>query len=217
MPKVTKPVPRAKRSRADVQQEFEAIRRDVESAKETADPKREEQQAIADAETRAAVSELSVEGVVRKVSGLSLEISKTLSDLSAKLTDEVERLGTVREAVELERRELERLHKIDVGATALDQLVQEYRLQEERLEAEIAAKRASWEEEERNTERERKEQEEGLKKQRQRDIDEYEYKKTLERKRAQNDACIGSVVGAQDRLKGIERAGPDIAEHDAKR
>jgi hypothetical protein len=81
---------------------------------------------------------------------------------------------------------LERLHKIDIAATALDQMVQDYARQKEQLEAEIAAGRAGWEEESARVERERREQEEGLKKQRQREIDDYEYKKQLERKKAQD-------------------------------
>ena len=127
-----------------------------------------------------------MEGVVQRISGLGLEISKSLSDLSGKLVEEVERLSTVREAVNLERDELERLHKIDVAATALDQMVQDHAREKERLEAEIAAQRAAWEEESRNAERERKEQEESLKKAREREIEEYEYKKNLERKKAQD-------------------------------
>src|ERR1035438_7307460 len=103
---------------------------------------------------------------------------------SGKLVEEVERLSAVREAVNLERAELERLHKIDVAATALDQMVQDYAREKERLEAEIAGHRAAWEEESRNGERERKEQEENLKKARAREIEEYEYKKNLERKKA---------------------------------
>jgi len=54
---------------------------------------------------------------------------------------------------------LERLHKIDVAATALDQMVQDYARQKQQLEAEDAA---------------------------QREIEEYEYKKALERKKAQD-------------------------------
>jgi colicin import membrane protein len=99
---------------------------------------------------------------------------------------EVNLLGSVRETVELERKELERLHKIDVAATALDQMVQDYGRQKDELEAEIAAGRSAWEEESARVERERKEQDETLRKQRQRDIDDYEYKKLLERKKAQD-------------------------------
>lgn len=186
MPKPTKPPLRAKRPRAEVQEEFAEIRGEVEAAKKTAEPKREESLRQQEADVRAAVDGLSVEGVVRKMSGLGLEISKALNGLSDKLAEEVNRLSSVRQAVELEQKELQRLHKIDIGATALDQLVQDYRLEKDRQDAEIAAQRAAWEEESQRFERERKENEENLKKLRQREIDDYEYKKSLERKRAQD-------------------------------
>ena len=184
MPKSTNPPVRAKRAKAEVQQEFTGIRREAEAARESADPKAEEAARLRAAEVRHAVEGNTVEGVVQRVSGLGLEISKALADVSAKLVEEVERLSAVREAVNLERAELERLHKIDVAATALDQMVQDYAREKERLEAEIAAQRAAWEEESRDGERERKEQEENLKKARAREIEEYEYKKNLERKKA---------------------------------
>jgi colicin import membrane protein len=135
---------------------------------------------------RQAVAGTTVERVVQGLSGLGLEISKALADVSGKLVEEVERLSMVREAVSLERAELERLHKIDVAATALDQMVQDYEREKERLEGEIAAQRGTWETESRDAERERKEQEENLKKARAREIEDYEYKKTLERKKAQD-------------------------------
>ncbi len=135
---------------------------------------------------RQAVDGLSVEKVVNRISGLSLEVSKALSQVSDDLIQEVNRLAAVREAVALEQKEIERVHKIDVAATALDQLVQDYGRQKEHLEAEIATQRAAWQEEARQAERGRKEQEETLKKQRQREIDDYEYRKALERKKAQD-------------------------------
>ena len=186
MPKVTKPPVRAKRPKAEVQEEFAEISREVESARESADAKAQEAARLRAAEVRQAVDGTTVEGVVQGISSLGLEISKALSGLSGKLVEEVERLSAVREAVELERAELGRLHKIDVAATALDQLVQDHAREKERLEAEITAQRAAWEEESSNTERERKEQEESLKKARAREIEEYEYKKNLERKKAQD-------------------------------
>jgi hypothetical protein len=102
------------------------------------------------------------------------------------LTEETQLLASVREAVALERKELERLHKIDIAATALDQMVQDYVREKQRLEAEIAARRSEWEQESERMERERKEQEEALKRQRQREIEDYEYRKNLERKKAQD-------------------------------
>jgi len=184
--KTAKAPARSRRPRAEVVEEFSGIRKEVEGAREIADAKAAEAAARRETELRQAVEGLSVETVVQRISSLGLEISKALSEVSARLAEEVDRLAAVREAVAIERKELERLHKIDVAATALDQMVQDYVREKERLEAEIAARRTSWEEEIRTTERERREQEESLKKQRQREIDEYEYKKALERKKAQD-------------------------------
>jgi colicin import membrane protein len=184
--KAAKAPVRAKRSRAEVQQEFEDIREQAEAARETADPKADEAARTRETEVRQLVEGVSVETVVQRISGLGLEVSKALADVSGKLTQEVQLLASVRDAVALERKELERLHKIDVAATALDQMVQDYAREKQQLETEIASRRAAWEDDVVRVERERKEQEEALKKQRQREIEDYEYKKTQERKKAQD-------------------------------
>jgi len=98
----------------------------------------------------------------------------------------VERLTSIREAVALQTKELERLHKIDIAATAIDHLVLDYQSQKQTLEAEISAQREAWSAEELQRAREQKEYEENLKKQRQREVEDYEYKKVLERKKAQD-------------------------------
>jgi len=185
-PRATKPPVRAKRSKADLQREFEEIQQQTDAAREAPDAKADEVARIREAEVRQAVDGVTVEAVVKRISGLGLDVSRALADVSGKLTDEVQLLGSVREAVELERKELERLHKIDVAATALDQMVQDYAREKQQLESEIAAERAAWELESARVERDRKEQDESLKKQRQREIEDFEYKKTLERKKAQD-------------------------------
>jgi len=177
---------RAKRARAEVEREFDEIQEQAAAARESRDPKIEDAARRHEAEVREAVEGVSVESVVQRVSALGLEISKALSGLSVKLTDEVQLLASVHEAVELERQEVERLHKIDVAATALDQMVQDYARQKRELETEIAGGRAEWEAETARVERDRKEQEEALKKQRQREAEDFEYKKALERKKAQD-------------------------------
>ena len=136
---------------------------------------------IRETEVRRGVEDVTVENVVQRISGLGLEVSKSLSGISARLVEEVNLLASVREAVALERKDLERLHKIDVAATALDQLVEDYARRKQELESEIVARRSAWEDEGRTAERQRKEQEENLRKQRQREIEDYEYKKNLER------------------------------------
>ncbi len=186
MAKTTKTVARPKRSKAEIDEEFAEIREEVSTARETMEPKAEELRKQKETEIRQAVQGLSVDAVVGEISNLGLEVSKSLAALSDQLAQEVNRLATVREAVTLEQRELERLHKVDVAATALDQLVQDYSRQKEQLEAETTAQRTAWEEEQRQSERDDKEQEEILKKQRQREMEEYEYRKALERKKAQD-------------------------------
>jgi colicin import membrane protein len=186
MAKVTKPAARPKKSREEVEQEFETVRQEVAAARESLDRKAEEFSKAKELEVRQTVEGITMEGVVHRISDLSLEISKALAGISDKLVGEVNVLASVREAVVLEQKELERLHKIDVATTALDQLVQDYAVQRRNLEEQIAAQRATWEEERRQTERDRKEQEENLRKQRQREMEDYEYKKGLERKKAQD-------------------------------
>jgi colicin import membrane protein len=186
--KPTKTVPpsRSRRSKAEVQQEFESIRHETEIARESANPKNTEAEQRRSAEVRQSVEELSVDSVAQQISALGGQISRTLLDLTGRLTAEVDLLATVRDAVQLERQELERLHKIDVAATSIDQFVQDYERERERLESEIQARRSEWEQEAKTAERERKEADEASRKQRQREIEDYEYKKQLERKKAQD-------------------------------
>jgi hypothetical protein len=180
------PPPRVRRAKSDVQEEFKQLRKEAEAARETGDAKAEEASREREEATRTAVEGIGMEEVAQRISGLNVEVSRALSGISEKLMEEVERLATVREAVGIEQRELERLHKIDVAATAIDQMVQDHEQRRQSLESEIAAQRAAWEEESRSRERERREFEENQKKTRQREIDDYEYKKTLERKKAQD-------------------------------
>lgn len=184
MPRV--PASRTRRSKVEVEREFEKIAEDAAKRQEASNPKAEELSKAREQEIRQGVEDLSIDGVVQKISSLGLDISKALTNLSSTLIAEVEQLTTAREAVALETRELERLHKIDIAATSLDQLLRDYQLKKEELEAEISNRRAAWEEEELQRAREQKEFDDNLKKQRQREVEEYEYKKALERKKAQD-------------------------------
>jgi len=169
-----------------VEKEFSKVVDEAAEQKETTDSKTHELARLRQAEIQQAVEGISVEGVVQNLSNLGLEISKALAEISGKLVAEVERLTSIREAVALQTKELERLHKIDIAATAIDHLVLDYQSQKQTLEAEISAQREAWSAEELQRAREQKEYEENLKKQRQREVEDYEYKKVLERKKAQD-------------------------------
>ncbi|MGI8989128.1 MAG: hypothetical protein ACR2I2_06035 [Bryobacteraceae bacterium] len=177
---------RNRQGKAEVQQEFDHIKRETEAARESAGPKSAEVEERHSADVRKAVESVSVDSVAQRISALNGEVSRALFDLSEKLTAEVDLLERVREAVQLERQGLEQLHQIDIAATSIDQLVEDYGRERGRLETEIQARRADWEQEARTADRERKEAEEAFRKQRQREIDDYEYKKQLERKKAQD-------------------------------
>jgi hypothetical protein len=174
-----------RRSKTEVHQDFLKIREEVAATREARNAKVEEAAKHNEAEVRQAVDGLSVEGVAQSISALSIQISKALADVSDNLITEVQRLATIREAVSLEREELERLHKIDTAATALDQLAQDYDSKSVALEAEMAARRTAWDAELKTRERAEKEYDENMKKQRQRETEEYEYKKTIDRKKTQ--------------------------------
>jgi hypothetical protein len=184
MPRITPS--RTKRTKPETEKEFNRIADEVSERQRNADAKAEELSKIRETEIREAAAVISVDGVVRGISGLGLEISKALADISGKLVGEVERLTAIREAVTLEQRELERLHKLDIAATSLDQLVQDYQSRRFQLEEEISATRKAWDAEELERAREQKEYEDNLKRQRQREVEDYEYKKALERKKAQD-------------------------------
>jgi hypothetical protein len=176
---------RPRRSKTETQQAFAEIQEELD-ASPSSDAKTAEANLLREAEVRRVVDGVTVENVIHKISGLGLEVSRALAAISEKISQEVELLANVREAVALERKELQLLHKIDVAATALDQLVRDYADQKQKLENEILTQRGTWEEETENLARERKEHEEALKKQRQRENEDYEYKKNLERKKAQD-------------------------------
>ena len=186
MAKATTTTPkRTRRNKAEVQQEFEAIQQEANDSVAIS-PKQSEFTKLHEQEIRETVNEVGIDSVAQKISNLNIEISKTLSDLSEKMMTEVNLLAKVREAIHLEKQELDRLHKIDVSLLAVDQLVEDYQSQKMALENEIEQTRTSWEEEQKLREKKIKEEEESLKKNRQRENDEYEYKKNLERKKEQD-------------------------------
>lgn len=180
-----KPASRPKRTKVEIQHEFEALQETV-AEREDVDTKSAASQKAREDDVRAAVADVTIENVVQRIAGLGLDVSRALSDVAEKLNAEVRMLASLREAAAVERREIERLHQIDVAATAVDQLIADYEERREALDAEIEARRVEFEEQTARIERERREQEDALKKQRQREIEDYEYRKTLERKKAQD-------------------------------
>jgi len=178
--------PRGKRSKAELENQFSSLVEQTTLEKANVSPKMELAAQIQEAEAKAAVSEITVEVVVKKLSDLNLEISRTLSNLAEKMTGEVTLLRSFREAVSLESRELQRLHGIDIAASSIDQLVADYNDKKRLVETEIANATAEWEKIQESKKLQETDYAETLKKNRIRETEDYEYKKTLERKKLQD-------------------------------
>ena len=97
---------RPRRSKEETQHEFARIQEDVEASQQSTDAKTVEAARLHETQIRQRVDGVSVEAVVQRISGLGLEVSRALAEVSEKLTAEVQQLAVVREAVALERREL---------------------------------------------------------------------------------------------------------------
>jgi colicin import membrane protein len=179
--------PRARKPAAETQAEFEKIAQEAEQEKLQSDSKTEELRQIAEVEVRQAVGSVSVESVVGKVGSLGIEISKALSDIAAQLVSTTNLLASLRDAAALETREIERLHKIDVAQTTIDQLLEQYARQKTALEQEMEQTRAAWAAEQQNREKEQKEFDEYVKRTRTREKEEYEYNKLLVRKKEEDE------------------------------
>jgi len=116
-----KAAPRVESAKAEIEEEFSRVQDEVRTACESADAKAEELARHKEAETRppgggngerGAVEGLSVDGVVEQISRLELDISRSLSGISERLVEEVNRLAALRSAVLLERQELGRLRDV---------------------------------------------------------------------------------------------------------
>jgi len=175
---------RGRRSKAEIQEEFDTLVAAESNSKNYTNAKEEELMRHQEKDLINSVQDFSVDEIIRKFANLNIEVSKTLSSLSDKLISEIDYLTKLKKITELEKNEIERLHKIDVAQTALDSLIEYYQTQQQQLEDEITTKRSEWEYEQSQKEIELENEKENLEKTRKREIEDYEYKKNLERKKA---------------------------------
>ncbi len=77
-----KAAPRPRRGRTETQTELAAIKREIEVSQEEADSRTDELIRLREDSIRQAVKDVGVETVVQKISGLGLEVSRSLARLS---------------------------------------------------------------------------------------------------------------------------------------
>lgn len=178
--------PRTKKTKTEVEQEFAQLAENIDRTQSTEASKSTLIEQIREGEIRSAVSEITVEIISKKISDLTVEISRTLLGLSEKMIQEVQLLCTLKEAVTIESKEIQRLHGLDVAATGIDQMLSDYRQKKNICEMELALLKQEISKQREENESVEAEYDEVLKKNRAREQEDYEYKKNLERKKLQD-------------------------------
>lgn len=176
---------RATRAKADIQDAFDEMAAETAS-QEAVDPKFTEVMRANEDRIRKSVAGLTVEKTIQSLSTVGLEISRGLNQVSEILTQKLSELQDVTDAVNLHRDELARLHKIDVAATAIDNLVADYNKKNSELDVLINERKTAWAKEEQDHARFIRERNEEAEKTRRREQGDYEYTKAQERKFAQD-------------------------------
>lgn len=153
----------------------------------------------------------SVEKIVKSIAELKLSITKSLDETEQELINEFKKLSNVRQAIEIEKKNLEEVHEIRINADSLaalllaqkeKKLAFEAEMEQKRsdFEAEMSQRRLSWKKEQEEQERARKEREEETKKARLREEEEYRYDLQLQRKKDQ-DAYAAKKTAMEQELE----------------
>ena len=190
-PKIT-----AKSTRNEILEAYHAVLKKLEEQKQVK-PQEEKTRA----EQKQIVTEAhgnTMESVVKSLADLKLAIGKSLDELESQLLSESRRLATMRQAVEIETKNLQEIHQIQAEANSLAALIEAQKEQQrnfdiesqtkaDALESEISHKRQQWKKEQDDFERIRKERDEQVKKERAREEEEYTYTLKLQRKKDEDD------------------------------
>lgn len=122
---------------------------------------------------------------IERFSHLVSELTELLTSLLQNARNAIEQLDVTQSAVELKKKELQELHKIDAAAATLEQLMEEQRSRKEEFEGYMGNQRRLWEEEKARRTQEEEEHFQNLKDQRHREEEEYERMWAAERMKAQ--------------------------------
>jgi hypothetical protein len=204
---------RSTRTKTEVETAFGELAEDTAS-QETLDP----QAALLAGEhasfTRNAVKGLSVDTIVAKGATLGLEIQRTLNNLTEQCVDKAQELKMLQDAIEIETNEIERLYSIDVASAAIKLLIAEHAEKKAALEAEEDALRAAWVEEQSAHTKATRQRDADLYATRQRENSDYEYGKTIERSRKEDE--FQRKMALQERDFADKQAAFDKSINDRK-
>lgn len=137
-------------------------------------------------EAVAAADALSSEGVVRSISELKSAMTRTLTQLSDRLEEEIGKYDRICRAIAAKETELKEIYEIQRSASTLlafletherkqEEMEREYQSEKEQLDREIETTRTEWEKERKEHDQEVKERDVAEQKRRQRELEEYKY------------------------------------------
>ena len=194
----------------------EAEKKVAERRQSDAKPEeRAEAKAVADAV--AAADALSSDGVVRSIGELKSTITRTLTQLSERLEEEVGKYNQIRRAIDAKEAELKEIYEIQRTASTLQAMVEThqqkqdefergYQAEKEELEGEIQTARAERDAERKQHEQEIKERDTAEQKRRQRELDEYKYAFAREQQVARDQAADELAKVQKDLAERKEQA-----------
>jgi hypothetical protein len=156
-------------------------------------------------EAVAAADALSSEGVVHLISELKSTMTRTLTQLSDRLEEEIDKYGRICRAIAAKESELKEIYEIQRSASTLlafletherkrEEMERDLQAEKERLDHEIETTRIEWDKERREHEQEIKERDAAEQKRRQRELEEYKYSFVREQQLARDQ--VGDEIAA---------------------
>jgi len=187
----------ATRSKADVSAAFEEVKKDILNS-ESMDDKVAELLKVQQEAVEKTAAGLSVEKVVSDLSSIGLSAQRSLDQVRESLTNSLGNLQSVANAVELKRKELLALHEVDVAATSVRDLVEEYEAKQSEFDDSMASTREAWKKEQAEYAKTVIERNQELEKVRKREHDDYDYRVSRDRKMAQDKFEEGLAKRAKE-------------------
>lgn len=152
----------------------------------------------------------SPDKIYESISSLKSTVNNTLEDAESKMKQVFEEFENLKNAVEIEKKQLEEVYQISANADSLNALLQAQKKKKETFEEEMEQKKVQWEEEQQEKEKQRQREEEeyqyNLTKKRQKEQDAYEEKKEKQEKELKEKkvAFEAEISEREARVKATE-------------
>jgi chromosome segregation ATPase len=207
--------PRTTRTKKDVEEGLAELTERTANA-EALDPQAAGLAAERATAIRSKVSGLSVDTIVENAAKFSLQVGRTINELTEQCVAKAQELKDLQEANEIEKAELERLYDLDIASASVQALLDDHETRKTELEAEIAEKQREWNEEQINHEKAIRLRNAELEAARKKEAEEFNYRTLFERNKAKDE--YDRRIALLEREHSDRQAAFDkqLAEHTAK-